>query len=839
MSLLRLLSLLLFLAPAWAVLPAAAQAPGTLAGRVTDATGQPLPGVNVRLEGTALGAASGVDGRFALAAVPAGRYTLVATSVGFAPERRVLELRGGEAVAVALVLREAALDAGEVVVTARETLTGRGTRDVPGTAYYVGRRTLERFAYSDLHRVLREVPGVQVQEEEGYGLRPNIGIRGTGSQRSSKITLMEDGVLIAPAPYAAPAAYYVPTIGRMDGLELRAGASQIKYGPYTTGGALNLIAADVPAALEVRADARAGSNGQRLLHARVGDAVPAVRALGGLGAGFVVEGRTDRVDGFKTVVGPGGVALAPRTPTGYDKTDLFGRLRLSTPAGARVAQALTLTAGYADETSDETYLGLTAADFAAAPFVRYAGSQLDQMNTDHRALRARHVAVFSSRADLTTTLYRNTFSRNWYRLNAVNSGLTGAGNVGIASILNEPERFAAEYALVRGNGPATGRLIVNANARTYYSEGAQSVLGVRLGSEGGPRALVEAGLRLHADAEDRFQWADRYAIEDGVMTRVQEGVPGTTANRVDDARARSAFVQAEVVYGPFTLTPGLRYETVRFERRDFGAGDLERTGASVQVRENEASAWIPGLSVLYRVGGGAQVFGGVHRGFAPPNSTPETRPESSLNVEGGARYAAGAFEAQAVVYRNAYSNLLGSDLAAAGGTATGDLFNAGAVNVTGAEVALRADLAEPAGLAGWAFPVRLAYTLTEARFQTSFQSTLGDWGRVQAGDELPYTPRHQLGARLGAERGRAALSLGTSAVSAARARAGQGPVPEAERIGARLVLDAAGEVGVQYGVSLFGRVQNLTNATYVAARQPAGLRPGLPRTFDLGLRARL
>lgn len=792
---------------------------GTVGGAVLSSeTGDPLPGVEIYFPPLERGAITSENGTFSLIGLPLGEYALEVRYVGFETAQLVAHIRDGVREQLTILLEPSILEIQEILVEETSMIGGpTAIQTLPGSAHRLSARALAKFQYSDVNRVLREVPGLNIIEEDGYGLRPNIGIRGTGSERSSKISLMEDGILIAPAPYSAPAAYYFPSIGRMRGVEVRKGSSQIKYGPNTTGGALNLLSIEIPDTFSGRVHAMAGGRNNQTVHASVG---------GGMAnGGFVFETYQAKTDGFKH--------LDSRGNTGFDKTDYLGKIRLNTNKTAPFYQALELKYSRTTESSNETYLGLIQADFDLDPLRRYAGSQLDEMLAIHQQWALRYVAQPADWLRISAVAYRNTFERNWYKLDKVRAQDSDQ-SISISSLVADPEIFKGEYDVITGRSSSPDNVLsVKANNRAYMSRGIQTSANVSYYMMGHEQQL-EVGLRMHYDEMDRFQWVDDYSMTSGHMNLVQAGTPGTESNRIESAQAVSGFAQHRIQSGRFVLMPGIRYEHIDLHRKDFGKTDPARLGTSVSLRKNTVDIFIPGIGISYQATPIVTLFGGLHTGFSPPGSNKKTNPEESINYELGARFNTGLLHADVTVFFNDYSNLLGADLAASGGGGTTDRFDGGEVDVSGVEFALSYNLGRQTG---WRFsiPVTASFTVTSAVFQNAFESSFDPWGKVSRGDRLPYVPTHQGTVGLGLEGRQFDVSLSVVYVGAMRTAAGSGIPATDERTDAHVVVDLAGSYSIWNNTRIFATIRNVTNAIYVVARRPAGLRPGLPRTALVGI----
>lgn len=686
-----------------------------------------------------------------------------------------------------------------------------------GSAFYISPREIKKFSYTDINKTLKTVPGVNVYEEDGFGLRPNISLRGTSPERSSKITLMEDGVLIAPAPYSAPSAYYFPTIGRIQAVEILKGSSQVQYGPYTTGGALNMISTEVPDSFGIFLNSSYGSFNSGRVHTQLGDSRE--------NFGYAIEYLNYNSNGFKE--------LDNGENTGFDKNDLVAKFRINTSPNAKIGQSFELKFQYSNENSNETYLGLTENDFAASPFRRYAGSQMDQMNTEHIQFMGTHILGLGKNTSLTTTAYLNDFNRNWYK---VDNLVIDGERQSIANIIQDPENLAAYYNIINGsvNTANNDAIAVKANNREYLSTGIQSRLNHRWSTDKSFHD-IEIGLRYHYDEEDRFQWVDDYGITDGIMSLTTSRLPGTDANRISDAKAFSSYVLYKLKIENLTLTPGLRYETIQLGRTDYGSNDPERLGTSISTRENNVNVVIPGIGFNYNFNA-ISLFGGVHKGFSPPSNQVGEKPEESVNYEFGTRFSYGGISGELVGFYNDYSNLLGSDLAATGGTGSLDQFNAGEVAVQGIEVLVNYNLISSSK--NVSLPITLGYTFTDTEFQNSFGSENDIWGTVSKGDELPYLSKHQFSASASLEYEKFEVNLNGRFNGAFRTKAGDGIIPDNEKVNSNIVLDLGTKYRYNQHITITANAMNLLDETYAVARVPAGLRPGMPFGIFGGLELR-
>ncbi|VAV83567.1 Outer membrane receptor for Fe3+-dicitrate [hydrothermal vent metagenome] len=496
---------------------------------------------------------------------------------------------------------------------------------------------------------------------------------------------------------------------------------------------------------------------------------------------------------------------------------------MNTNPKPRFSQSIEFKFQYSDEVANETYLGLTDADFKSNPFDRYAASEKDNFKADHLQFTATHILNITKDFRITTTGYYNNFSRNWYKLNDV---VVNGTKVGINSILTNPLTYSDYFDVINGttNSDANS-LLVKANNRNYISKGVQTKLDYHWY---GKNAFhdIEIGLRMHYDEEDRFQWLDGFNIINGIMNLTNPGTQGTDANRISSANAFSAFAMYKLKYNKLTITPGLRYENIDLARKDYGKNDVNRTGSNLLLRNNKVGVLIPGIGINYKINNDFSTFASVHKGFSPPSNLEGQKAEESVNIELGTRFTTKGLRGEIIAFNNQYSNLLGSDLAATGGTGSLEQFNAGEVRVNGFEMLLNYDLVKTN--ANYKLPITFAYTFTNSKFLNSFDSDDSLWGEVNIGDQLPYIAKHQFNTTLSLEHKDFELSLSGRFNGAFRTKAGSGIIPENEKVASNFIIDLSGRYRVNKNTALTLNFVNLLDSTYAVSRVPAGLRPGLP-----------
>ena len=712
------------------------------------------------------------------------------------------------------------------------TIVGERNRahQITGASQYIGTAQLEQQTYSDIQRILRQAPGVSLQVEDGYGLRPNISIRGVASERSGRITLLEDNVLIAPAPYSAPSAYYFPTVGRMSAVEILKGPAAITQGPYTIGGAMNMISTPIPGSQGGSVRAEAGEDSTYRIHAIYG-------GTGDNGFGFLLETHQWQSDGFQDID-------RSSSDTGLDIEDYTIKLAYTADR-----HSVELKLHYVRQDSEQSYLGLTDTDFSDDAFRRYGLSALDNIHTEHEQQILRYRFAINDAMAFTATTYNNEHERAWFKTEGIDfdgsataeafsrtswSNLINAINLGEESGGLTP---ADMRAILDGTTDTpVGSIQVRSNAREYFSRGVQFGFEWRVES-GDVTHGIEIGLRIHEDEEDRLQRNSNYHQESGQLVPDDPGLPGNAGNRLQEAQALAFHIYDRIEFGNWVLTPGLRYEDIdqertRWETRSGRTTDpASRDAGNIRdTRSNDTQVWLPGLGVLYSPTETTTLVAGIHKGFTAPSNAPDVDEEESINYELGLRFNDDRVSAEAIYFLSDYDNLLGECTASSGSDCTiGEAFNGDAATVQGIELHFAANLAPHRD---FSLPLTFNYSWIDSEFDSDIADT-DFFGRVCEGDPIPYIPEHQFNVSLGYEKNRWSGFVNVNYVDEVCVRASCGRF---EKTDDALTVDLSAHYAFSDTMGLYAKVENITGEEDIMGRHPYGARPNKDRTATLGVR---
>lgn len=205
---------------------------GKVSGRVTDPnTGEALPFVNVIIMGSSMGAASDIDGYYAILNVPPGSYTIKASAVGYNSMTVTnVKVNIDLTTSVDFELSDVSIELGqEVIVVAERPMIDKG---MTASTAIVGEDMISELPVTEISDVLELQAGV-VKSSDGQ-----IHVRGgRGGQMSYQI----DGVPITDS-YDGSTVVDVNSSAVQE-LQLISGAFNAEYGQALSG-VLNLVTKD-------------------------------------------------------------------------------------------------------------------------------------------------------------------------------------------------------------------------------------------------------------------------------------------------------------------------------------------------------------------------------------------------------------------------------------------------------------------------------------------------------------------------------------------------------------------------------------------------------------------
>ena len=768
-------------------------------GEVISSDGEPVSGATIMEVNKDWGTISDKQGNFRVENIKPGVYTIIIKSIGFETLVKEITVNQIDDPVQHMVLKDHGYEMPQIMVLEKRE---GAFKTVPGSLTVIDSKELQQIDPLSGNEVFRRVPGVHVVDEEGVGLRLNIGIRGMDPDRSKGVLVLEDGIPVALAPYGEPELYYTPAMDRMSGVEILKGSGSILFGPQTVGGVVNYITADPPkeqqGSISIKGAQGGFFNGQASYGNTYGKTGIQVNLL---------HKQADEIGMLR-----------------FNVTDFSTKLKFQTSSKSVIGVKL----GVYNESSNATYIGLTQTMFDAGgqDYVRMAPN--DELNVRRYSISATHDYYFNSKTRLKTTVFAYTTTRNWSRQDF---SLNTSSN-------NPPANWTG---VTWGDTTVPGGAVFMRNS-TGNRDRQFEVAGIET------KFNKEFNI---GKLENDFSVGARFIYERAFEQRINGAKADAKSGSMQNNEIRTGLGTSIYahnnfkIHKMFTITAGVRGELFAFERSILRANNIDTS----IVNGNGVIQIIPGGGFNFVPTENLVIFGGVHRGFAPPkiaNAISSTGEDMQLDSELSWNYELGlrgqlfkglAFELTG--FYMDFSNQIIPVSESAGGTGAG-LVNGGRTRHAGVELGAVVDFDKFFKMNEEQLSLSVSATYVNAAFNSD-RFVGAELVNIK-GNRTPYAPEFNFNTALGYVSkygfgarithmyvGEQFTDVLNTVAPSANGRTG--------KMDAYNILDA----GVFYTIKKINMTfsvtaKNVTNERYIASRRPQGIRVGNPRFVMFGVK---
>jgi iron complex outermembrane receptor protein len=233
-----------------------AQQGAVIAGSVTDASGAHLSDVAIRLDKSSRIVGTDVQGRFRLAGLQPGTYTVIAQRIGLGELRKSVTVTAGQTATVDFQLHEAAEVLSPLAISATREVQRRN--DASATIDVLDGAEIRRTRAAHPAGIMNRIAGVHVSDLSGEG--HSMAMRQPITTKPTYLYL-EDGIPTRATGFFNHNALYEVNIPQAAGIEVIKGPGTALYGSDAIGGVVNVLTRPVPAAPNVEATLEGGAYG--------------------------------------------------------------------------------------------------------------------------------------------------------------------------------------------------------------------------------------------------------------------------------------------------------------------------------------------------------------------------------------------------------------------------------------------------------------------------------------------------------------------------------------------------------------------------------------------------